>query len=196
MSKLVIKKFIQLGGKLSENDIVKALNAISKQINIKMKKLEYNYKIKFKLPFLSENNSDCIPHTIPIQTMVKIDGPLKGQLPMYTNTTLAFPTPSISQMTTNIPLSPFGPIVGIPTIGINPFGKTNTLLDRNAKAVKYLEIIKYLEKKLDELNKSDNKEIFKKSIDKTYYNYFIFVDLPESEDTVNSLENSLKCLKK
>ena len=188
MNKLFINTLIQYGGIPSDSDAVLILNAVSKHINKKMKILEYKYGIKLKLNNLSINNWDCIPKSIGIQTYAQIDGPLQGRIPIYTKTKIAIPMPTISAVTTGIPM--YGnqmiasPMIGIPTIAINPFGNTNTIEDRNNNALKYLEIIKSIDTQLDELK---NGTIDKSSVDKTYFD---FVDLDES-DSIEKLKNLL-----
>jgi hypothetical protein len=184
MSKLFINTFVQQGGNLSDSDAVVILNTISKHINKKMKILEYKYGIDLKLERLPEDNWDSIPKKIGIQTIAQIDGPLKGQLPVYTNVDFQIPTPTISTVTTGVPVTPFGPVIGVPTIAINPFGNPNSLEDRNKKALKYLEIIKSIESQLEKLK---NGLIEKKDVDTTY---FTFVDL-EEPDTLASLEDMI-----
>jgi hypothetical protein len=149
-----------------------------------MKILEYKYGIDLKLERLPEDNWDSIPKKIGIQTIAQIDGPLKGQLPVYTNVDFQIPTPTISTVTTGVPVTPFGPVIGVPTIAINPFGNPNSLEDRNKKALKYLEIIKSIESQLEKLK---NGLIEKKDVDTTY---FTFVDL-EEPDTLASLEDMI-----
>ena len=184
MSKLFIKKIIQRGGNLSDTEAVNVLNTVSKNINKKMKILEYKYGIDFKLGRLPEDNWDCVPKRIAVQTVAQVDGPLRGQIPIYTNVNFQIPTPTIGAVTTGVPITPFGPVIGVPTLAINPFGNPNSLEDRNKKALKYLEIIKNIESQLAKLK---NGEIEKKNIDVTY---FSFVDLEEPE-TLASLEDMI-----
>ena len=184
MSKLFIKKIIQSGGNLSDSEAVKVLNTVSKHINKKMKIFEYRYGIDFKLGRLPEDNWDCVPKRVAVQTIAQVDGPLRGQIPIYTNIDFQIPTPTIGTVTTGVPITPFGPVIGVPTLAINPFGNPNTLEDRNKKALKYIEIIKGVESQLEKLK---NKLIEKKDVDTTYFN---FIDL-EEPDTLASLEDML-----
>lgn len=176
MSKLFIDTLVQYGGTLTDKDAVVVLNTVSKHINKKMKILEYRCEIEFKLQRLPEDNWDCLPKKVAVQTMAQLDGPFRGQIPIYTNVDFQIPTPTISTVTTGVPISPFGPVIGVPGIAINPFGNPNSLEDRNKKALKYLEIIKKIETQLDNLKKG---LIEKKDIDTTY---FSFVNLEEPED--------------
>ena len=79
--------------------------------------------------------------------------------------------------------------MGIPSMGIamntNPFGYTNTIQERNVKALKYLEIIKFIESQLNEFT---NGKIKKTDVDTTYFD---FVDLDESAD-FEKLADALK----
>lgn len=175
MSKLFIKSIIQHGGDLTDSDRVVILNTASKHINKKMKIIEYDYRIKLKLPELPIDNWDCLPKKVGIQTYAQIDGPLKGRIPIYTKTNLNIPTPTISTVTAGIPVTPFGPVVGVPALSINPFGNINSLDERIDKARKYLEILNELSTQLDNLK---NRTIEKKDVSTKY---FEFVDLNEVE---------------
>ena len=181
MSKLFLNTIVQYGGKLSNSDKITILNAVSKHINKKIKIIEYKYGIKIKLDPLSVDNSDIMPKNILIDSFAKIDTNLKGNIPIYTNAKVSLPTPTISTVTAGIPLTPIGPFLGVPAIGINPFGNTNTIDDKNNKAIKYIEILKSIE---NELEKFKNGLIEKKNIDTTY---FEFIDLePDSIDNILS----------
>lgn len=148
MSKLFINTIIQYGGELSDSDKVTILNVASKHINKKMKILEYTYGIQLKLNKLQENNSDCVPRRIGIQTFAQIEGPIQGQIPFYTTTELA--VPSVSAVTTGVPLTPYGPIVGVPGLAINPFGSRSDLLkERIEKAIETLSKLKKISNKLE-----------------------------------------------
>lgn len=184
MSKLFMETLIQYGGILSDNDEVVVLNTVSKHINKKMKILEYKYQIKFKLECLPEDNWDSIPKKIAVQTMAQIDGPIRGQIPIYTNVDFQIPTPTINAVTTGVPITPFGPVIGVPGIAINPFGNPNSLEDRNKKALRYLQVIKKI---IEDLENLKNGLVEKKNIDTTY---FSFVDLEEPDD-LNKLEDML-----
>lgn len=178
MSKSFINSIFQEGGELTKEEKVKALNEISKAINKKMKIIEYDFKIKLKLNKLSESNDDCIPKKIGIQSFAQINGPIKGQIPFYTTTEIAMP--SISTMTTGVPLTPFGPFVGIQGLAINPFGTTADKLDeRLKKAKETLTKIIEIRAELEALRTegkpcSDSKETVKK--------YFDCVDLKDETD--------------
>ena len=173
MSKLFINTIIQHGGDLSTSDQVAVLNVIAKHINKKMKIIEYKYKIQLKFEKLPENNNDCLPKKIGIQGIAQFNGPISGQIPYYTNTEITIPSPTISQVTTGIPLTPFGPIIGVPSLAINPFGNFNKLEERIKKANENLKIIIELNTKLEKGDKIDNSDPLKK--------YFDYVDLDESD---------------
>jgi len=142
----------------------------------KMKNLEYNYKIKLKFPELPIDNWDCLPKNVGIQTFAQIDGPIKGKIPMYTKTSLNIPTPTISTVTAGVPITPFGPVIGVPAISINPFGNSNNINDRINIASKYLDLISNITNQLEELKNG--------SINKSDINtqYFEFVDLDIDDD--------------
>ncbi len=173
MSKLFINTIIQHGGDLSDADKVAVLNIAAKKINKKMKIMEYEYGIEIKIPRLPESNRDCLPKKIAVQGIAQFDGPFKGQIPYYTNTEISIPTPTISAVTTGIPLSPFGPVVGVPSLAINPFGNSNSLEDRIKKANETLEKIIELGKKLDTGVKIEDSDPLKKCFD--------YVDLEEPD---------------
>lgn len=173
MSKLFIDTIIQHGGSLSDADKVSVLNIASKAINKKMKILEYKYGIQLKLEKLPESNNDCLPKKLGIMGVAQIDGPFKGQIPYYTTTQLSIPTPTLSTVTTGVPLSPYGPIIGVPTLGINPFGNLNRLDDRIKKATETLDTLVKLNEKLETGDKIENSDPLKK--------YFTYVDLEEPE---------------
>jgi hypothetical protein len=178
MSKSFINTIFQEGGELTKSEKVKALNEISKAINKKMKIIEFDYAIKLKLNKLPENNDDCIPKRIGIQSFAQINGPIKGQIPFYTTTEIAMP--SFSSVSTGYPLTPFGPFIGVQGLAINPFGTTADRLDDRLKKAKEtltkiieirteLEIIKGEGKSC-----ADSKESVKK--------YFDCVDLEDETD--------------
>lgn len=175
MSKLFINTILQYGGEPNSSEKVVILNTISKHINKKMKILEYKHKIKLKLSQLPIDNWDSLPKSVGIQTFAKIDGPLKGQIPIYTKTNLNIPTPSISSVTAGVPITPFGPVVGVPALAINPFGVANSFDERVNRANKYLEIITQIDEQLDNLEKG---LIDKSKVDTKY---FEFVDLDEPD---------------
>ena len=178
MSKSFINSIFQEGGELTKEEKVKTLDEISKGINKKMKIIEYDYAIKLKLNKLPESNDDCIPKKIGIQSFAQINGPIKGQIPFYTTTEIAMP--SISTMTTGVPLSPFGPFVGIQGLAINPFGTTADKLDERLKKAKetltkIIEIRAELEAlKAEGKPCTNSKELVKK--------YFDCVDLKDETD--------------
>lgn len=193
MSKSFINVILQKGngnenGKLCKADKVKALNEISKAINNKMKKLEYEYKIKFKLNKLPESNEDCIPKRIGIQSFAQINGPIRGQIPIYTTAEIAMP--SISTVDMGVPLTPFGPFVGVQGLAINPFGTTADRLNERIKKAqdtieKVIEIKKAFEDKLPN-NNNDNtpcEEIINKNPDlKKYVDCVKFGDEIDEEE--------------
>jgi len=193
MSKSFINTIIQNGGELSDSKKVEALNIISKVINKKMKIIEYKYGIQLKLNKLPESNADCIPKKIGIQSFAQINGPFRGQIPLYTTTEI--PMPSISNVTTGVPLTPFGPFIGVQGLAINPFGTTADKLDERLKKAdetltKLLEIRNELEKNIAEgkkCNDIDNKEEIKK--------YFDCIDLEDpasDEDIINKIKEIIK----
>lgn len=193
MSNLFIKTIVQYGGNLTESEKVVMLNTISKYINKKMKILEYKYGIKLKLSNLPIDNWDILPKSVAINTFANIDGPLKGQIPIYTKANLNIPTPTISPVTVGVPVGV--PVVGVtgvhsmtgiasvPGLSINPFGNANNLEERIQNASKYFDIITDIDNQLDELK---NGSIEKKKVDTKY---FEFVDLeePELTDELNNL---------
>lgn len=184
MSKLFINTIIQYGGdKLSDSDKVVILNIAAKKINKKMKIIEYKYGIQLKLKKLPENNSDCLPKKIGIQGIAQFDGPLRGNIPYYTNTEIFIPSPTITTVTTGIPLTPYGPIVGVPSLAINPFGNTDTLEERIKNTIAILEKIMELSKKLETGVKIENSDPLKK--------YFDYVDLeePDLSEEINKILN-------
>lgn len=185
MSNLFINTIVQYGKELNNNDKVVTLNAVSKYINKKMKILEYKYGIKLKLSQLPTDNWDCLPKNVGIQTFAQIDGPLKGQIPIYTKTNLNIPTPSISTVTAGVPITPFGPVVGVPALAINPFGDANTFDERAIRAEKYFEIIMYIDEQLDNLQKG---LIDKSKVDTKYFE-FLDLDEPEPIDGIKELFN-------
>lgn len=173
MSKLFVDTIIQHGGDLSDADKVSVLNIASKAINKKMKILEYKYGIQLKLEKLPESNADCLPKKLGIMGVAQIDGPLRGQIPYYTTTQISIPTPTLSTVTTGVPISPFGPIVGVPTLAVNPFGNLNRLDDRIKKATETLETLVKLNEKLETGVKIEDSDPLKKC--------FTYVDLEEPE---------------
>ena len=178
MSKIFIDTIIKYAKDLSDSDKVAVLDIVAKHVNKKMKKLEYEYKIKLKIDKLQENNRDCIPIKLGIQGITQIDGPFRGQIPYYTNTQIAIPSPTISTVIAGIPLTPFGPILGVPGLAINPFStssSTSSFDVRIKKVQETLEIINNLKEKLSKLGdkKIDDKDELKK--------YFDYVDLDEDK---------------
>lgn len=186
MSNLFIEKFLENEEKLSKSEKVKILNIISKHINKKMKILEYKYGIELKLKRLPEDNSDCIPRTVGFQTFAQIEGPIKGKIPIYTNTQINIPRPTFSNITTTVPITPHGPFIGVNSLGINPFGNDLTLDKRIEKAGETLIKIKNIDIELEKLK---NNEIDESSIDKTC---FEFIDLkePETYEEIEKLLNN------
>lgn len=185
MSKLFINAIIQHGGKLSESEKISVLDVVSKHINKKMRIIEYKYGIKLKFPKLPENNSDCARRKIGIQTMVNVDGPIKGTMPIYTTTEL--PMPTISPVSMGVPLTPFGPYMGVQGLAINPWGNGgNVLEERIKKAKETLEKIIKIENDL-----KANKDSGKKCKDISANKDFECVDLEppcSDEDIEKELE--------
>lgn len=184
MSNLFINTIVQHGGAPSQSEKVVILNTISKHINKKMKLLEYKYRIKLKLSELPLDNWDCLPKSVGIQSFATIDGPIKGKIPFYTKTNINIPTPQITPITTAVPITPFGPVVGVSGMAINPFGNANTLEERINRAAKYLDIIISIDTELEKLN---NGMIEKSKIDKKYFD-FVDLDLDEP-DLIDNLIN-------
>lgn len=182
MSKLFLNTIIQHGGDLSDADKVAVLNIAAKKINKKMKIMEYKHKIQLKLDRLPESNSDCLPKKIGILGIAQFDGQFTGQIPYYTNTEITIPTPTISAITTGIPLSPFGPIIGVPSLAINPFGNSNKLEERISNAYDTLEKMNKLSEKLDTGVKIADSDPLRKCFD--------YVDL-EEPDLVEEIEKIL-----
>ncbi len=182
MSKLFVETIIQHGGDLSDADKVAVLNIVAEYINKKMKKLECKYEIKLKLEKLPVNNTDCLPQKIGIVGTAQIDGPFKGSIPYYTNTEIAVPTPTISTITTGVQLSSYGPVVGVPTLAINPFGNINRLDERIKKATETLEILVKLNEELKNDIKINDANPLKK--------YFIY-DKFDEEELVEKIQNIL-----
>lgn len=187
MNKIFLDTIIQHGGKHTDSEKVVILNKISKYINKKMKILEYSHGIKLKLSILPMDNSDCIPKKIGFQTFVNIDGPgqIKGQIPIYTETNINYPTPQIYPITTILPINPYVPYVGVPGFALNPFGETNTLNERINKASSNLKIIGEINDQLEQLKKG---LIEKSKIDKKYFD-FIDLDEPEPIDGLDEFLN-------
>jgi len=183
MSKLFIKTIIQHGGELSDSDKVAVLNIIAKKINKKMKIMEYKYGIQLKLERLPESNNDCLPKKIGIQGIAQFNGPFQGQIPYYTNAEITIPSPTISAITTGVPLTPYGPIVGVPSLAINPFGNTDTLEERIKIANETLEKIIKLGEKLDTGVKIPDSDPLKKC--------FNYVDLEEPDNLIEEIEKIL-----
>jgi len=147
-----------------------------------MKIIEYKYGIQLNLEKLSENNNDCLPKKIGVLGMAQFDGPFRGQIPYYTNTEITIPSPVISTVTTGIPLTPFGPIIGVPNLAINPFGNFDKLEDKIKKANITLKIIIDLNTKLEKNDKIENSDPLKK--------YFDYIDLDEPA-TLEEIEKIL-----
>lgn len=175
MSKIFLNTIIQYGGKLSNSEKNTLLNTIIKHTNKKIKIIEYKYGIKIKLEPLPIDTWNLMPKNIAINSVINVNSNFKGDIPIYTNTKINLPTPTISQVTAGIPLTPLGPVIQTPAIQINPFG--NTFDDLANKVTKYLEILKSIQAQLEQLK---NGLVEKKDIDTTY---FEFIDLePEPID--------------
>jgi hypothetical protein len=188
MSKSFINSILQYGGDLSDADKVVGLNIVAKQINKKMKIIEYKYGIQFKLEKLKETNSDCLPRKIGIQGIAQISGPLMGKIPYYTNAAIAIPSPTISTVNTAYPLTPFGPIVSVPSLAINPFGNTDRLEDRIEKTSERLKILKEIDEKL---SKMEMCEIDKSDPLKKYFDYVDLKDPASFEEIENEIEEKI-----
>jgi hypothetical protein len=176
MSKIFIDTIIKYAKDLSDSDKVAVLDIVAKHVNKKMKKLEYDYKIKLKIDKLQENNRDCLPIKLGIQGIAQIDSPFRVQIPYYTNTLLEVPSPTISTVIAGMPLTPLGPILGVPGLAINPFSSSTSSFDVRIKKVQEtLEIINNLKEKFIELKdtKMNDKDDLKK--------YFDYVDLDEDK---------------
>lgn len=182
MSKLFIDTIIQYGGKLTEAQKLPILDLVAKYINKKMKILEYKYAIQLKIPKLPEKNSDCIQRKIMIPTVTQINSNIHGQLPFYTTAQIALPTPTISTVISGVPLTPYGPIVGVPSLAINPFGSsTNSLDDRIKKAEETLKILIKIDTELKKAHpcKFDDSMKISESDKLELKKYFDYVDLIE-----------------
>lgn len=177
MSKLFVDTIIQHGGDLSNADKVSVLNVASKAINKKMKILEYKYGIQLKLEKLPESNNDCLPKKLGIMGVAQIDSPLRGQIPYYTTTQISIPTPTLSTVTSGIPITPYGPIIGVPTLAVNPYGNLNRLDDRIKNATEILETLIKLNEKLEKSKESGIKIEDSDPLKK----YFTYLDLDEPE---------------
>lgn len=178
MSKLFINTVVQLGGNLSRNEVITILNAISKHINKKFKILEYTYAIKMKIEPLPLNNWIGLPKNVAITTMAKVNGSVHGTIPIPTTIPVSVPVPTITPITTGVPLSPFGPVLGVPGFAVNPFGANSTIQDKIEKAKKYLEIYQSINSQL--IDWAEGK-IEKKSVDTRYFE-FVDIDEPEPID--------------
>lgn len=194
MSKSFINTIIQNGGELTNSQKVEALNIISKAINQKMKIIEYKYGIQLKLNKLPESNADCIPKKIGIQSFAQINGPFRGQIPLYTTTEIAMP--SISTVTTGVPLTPFGPFVGVQGLAINPFGTTADKLDeRIKKADETLKKLKEIKNGLEK-NKTDGKNCSDIDDGEEIKKYFDCVNLKEPEEDEEIIKKIKEILSK
>jgi hypothetical protein len=186
MSKLFINTITQYGGKPTDSEKVVILNTISKYINKKMRILEYKHAIKLKLSELPTDNWDSVPRSVGLQTFANIDGPFKGQIPIYTKTSINIPTPQITPVTTAVPITPLGPIgpvVGVTGLAVNPFGISNTFDERVARASKYLEIIDEINTQLEQVANGD---IEKSQVNKKYFD---FIDITEPDPIDDLLQN-------
>lgn len=191
MSKLFINTIIQHGGEFTNKEKVSILDVVSKSINKKMKILEYKYGIQLKIERLPERNGDCLPKQIGIQGIAQFDGSFRGSIPYYTTTNIAIPTPTISTVTTGIPLTPFGPVIGVPSLAINPFGNVDRLDDRIKKATETLKKISELNNNLDEL-KNENKKMDNSNPLKKYFDYIDLNEPCNNEELEKILSNDKK----
>lgn len=197
MSNLFINSIIQGGSSVSNEEKVKILDLVSKQINKKIKNLEYKHGVKFKFAKLPESNLDCIPRKIGIQTFAQVEGPYRGQIPIYTTAEIAMPVQvpvqvqvPVSVPYLGIPISSYGfnqAYMGVPGFAISPFGQsTSTLEDRIKKAKETLEIIIKITEKLK--NKKCGDIAQTDSVKK----YFDCVDLTEPADSDEELQKKIQ----
>jgi hypothetical protein len=171
MSKIFLKTIIQYGGEYSLEDKITILNEICKVINKKIKKYEEHFGIDIDLKPLSENNFDCSPASVPMQGVAVIDGPIKGEIPYYTNVEIDIPVPQIVQTITPVPLTPFGPVIGVPGIGVNPFGSSsNSYENRLQICIKYLRIIQKICNELNQVITGTGIKTLD-SVDKCYFEF-------------------------
>ncbi len=173
MLNFFFKTIIQYGGNntLTNDDKITILNQICKAINVKIKKYNEHYEINIDLKDLPLNNWDCSPTSIPIQSVAVVDGPVKGVIPYYTNVEIDFAVPEIVPTITPVPLSPRGPIIGVPGIGvgINPFGSSsNSFKNKLNKCKKYIDILKQISTDLEDVIAG------KKNINNICKDYFKF----------------------
>jgi len=211
MSKLFINTITQHGGKLSKNDEITILNSISKHINKKFKILEYTCGIKIKLEPLQQDNSIGLPTNIIVSTTAQINGPIKGTIPINTAIPFSIPTPTIIPVTTGVSINPFGSVLGVPALAINPYdnyslgnyssgnyssgnyslgnyssgnyssGNYSSIEDKIKKAKKYFDIYLSISSQFEDFNIG---KIKKDEIDTTYFD---FVDL-EDPGPIDGLE--------
>ncbi len=128
-------------------ETIKLLNEISDAVNRKMKKIETEQKIKFKLRPLQTNlsNSNGIP--VPVRTNVVLDGNLRGEVPIDTFINVS-------------PILTMGPYV------VDPSGPQIQQIISNIK--KYLEIIIITNRQFEMLA---NNEISKEQLVSDYFTF-------------------------
>lgn len=191
MSKLFIENINQYGSGLTRNEVITILNDISKQINKKFKNLEHNHKIKIKLEPLPVSNNDAMPRNIAITTMVNVKGPLRGSFPIQTVVPVSMPVPTIVPAVSGVPLSPFGPVLGVPGYAINPFGSHSSVKDKITKIKDYLDKYTKMKSDLEKLDKLGGPT--RDSIDKTYFDFVDLTDPAESEikDGIKKIDDYL-----
>lgn len=193
MEKLFINTIIQHGGISTNHELITALNIIFTQINNKMKKLEYKHAIKLKLPQLPTNNWDCIPMTVGVDTMIQVNGPLKGQIPMYMNTQIAIPTPVIAPVPVPVPMTaplitPGGLGMGVGMgvgmgmgMGLDFSSSATKIENRVKRAEEYLIIIAKIDSDLS------SPDLDKSKVDKKYFDFVDFGD----EKSIDKLKKIL-----
>lgn len=169
MSKIFIKTIAQYGAGDELDSKITALNEFSKAINGKIKKYEKIYDIEITLDPLPTNNFDCSPTSVPIETMAIIDGPIKGVIPIYTNVDIELPTPKIVPTVTPVALSPYGPVLGVPGVGIDPFGSSSDSFDDKLKLAK--SYVKILQKICSQLNGVIDGVIDLYDVDKKHFKF-------------------------
>jgi hypothetical protein len=128
-------------------ETIKLLNEISDAVNRKMKKIETEQKIKFKLQPLPTNlsNSNGIP--VPVRTNIVLDGNLRGEVPVDTFINVS-------------PMLTMGPYI------VDPSGPQIKQIVSNIK--RYLEIIIVVNRQFEMLA---NNEITKEQLSSDYFTF-------------------------